>query len=127
MSDMCKWWRDGETVLPQLTFKGGGSPAAAVHGARDSSCGAAHDRWIGGVTWIHSADADSGGVIATISDDCRCPVHRWRVSSGAACISPLNSVLPCGRCLRRKCQAQETCRRDWWTSSPCAGAHAKEF
>ena len=26
MSDMCKWWRDGDTVLPQLTFKGGGSP-----------------------------------------------------------------------------------------------------
>ncbi len=24
------------------------------------------------MSWIHSADRDSGGVLATISDDCRC-------------------------------------------------------
>jgi hypothetical protein len=22
LNEMCRWWRDGDTVLPQLTFKG---------------------------------------------------------------------------------------------------------
>jgi hypothetical protein len=31
----------------------------------------AHDKWIGGVSWVHSGDREGGGIIATISDDCR--------------------------------------------------------